>query len=335
MPKVNVTADDIIAAAATIRGHARITPLLESKKLNERTNGRVLLKAECLQRTGSFKFRGAYNRISAIPKDQIGKGVIGWSSGNHAQGTACAAALFGAPATIIMPKDAARTKIAGVRQFGADIVFYDRHNEGREGLGEKVVAERGGEFIHPYDDPLIVAGQGTVGMEAAAQALERDIVPDLALVPCGGGGLVAGVATALKSSFPDIDVRTVEPDSHDDMRRSLEKGKRLAAPEGAQTILDSLLPPMVGEIAFDVGRKHLGPGLSVSDTEALDAVAFALRNLKLVVEPGGSAALAALLAGKINLAGRTTIAILSGGNADPSVLIRALQESVEARIPDG
>lgn len=328
MPRIDI--DGIVAAAKTIRGRARVTPLLESGILNERTGGRVLLKAECLQRTGSFKFRGAYNRIAAVPEAELPKGVIGWSSGNHAQGVACAAKLFGAPATIIMPKDAARTKIAGVRGFGAEIVFYDRHAEGREELGRRVVEERGGQFVHPYDDPLVAAGQGTAGLEAAQQALARDIVPDFALVPCGGGGLVAGVATALRSSFPGIDVRSVEPASHDDMRRSLEKGERVPADEGAVTICDALLPPMVGEIAFEVGRELLGPGLAVTDGEALDAVAFALRRLKLVVEPGGAAALAALLAGKLDIRGGTAIAVLSGGNADPAVLARALAESAEA-----
>lgn len=327
--------DSIFAAAKTIRDRARVTPLLESGILNERAGGRVLLKAECLQRTGSFKFRGAYNRIAAIPEAELPKGVIGWSSGNHAQGVACAARLFDAPATIIMPKDAAATKVAGVRGFGAEIVFYDRHGEGREELGRRVIEERGGNFVHPYDDPLVAAGQGTAGLEAAQQALARDIVPDFALVPCGGGGLVAGVATALRSSFPEIDVRSVEPAVHDDMRRSLEKGERVPADEGCETICDALLPPMVGEIAFETGRRLLGPGLSITDAEALDAVAFALRRLKLVVEPGGSAALAAVLAGKLDIRGRTAIVVLSGGNADPPILRRALDESAEAKVADG
>ena len=184
-----ISRDEIVAASKVIEGRARRTPLLESGVLNARTGGRVLIKPECLQRTGSFKFRGAYNRIAAIPTERRAAGIVAWSSGNHAQGVACAARLVGSPATIVMPNDAARIKVAGVKNFGAEIVFYDRHAEGREELGTRVLRERGGTFVHPYDDPLVVAGQGTAGLEAAQQMRARDIVPDVALVPCGGGGL--------------------------------------------------------------------------------------------------------------------------------------------------
>lgn len=327
-----ISRSEIVAAGKVIQGRARLTPLLESGTLNARTGGRVLIKPECLQRTGSFKFRGAYNRIAAIPAEDRAGGVVAWSSGNHAQGVACAARLFGLPATIVMPNDAARIKVAGVQCFGAEIVFYDRRTEGREALGTKVLSERGGTFVHPYDDPLIVAGQGTAGLEAAHQMRARDIVPDVALVPCGGGGLVSGVTIGLRSEFPDIDVRSVEPVVHDDMARSLAGNQRVAADEGAATICDSLLPPQVGDIAFEVGRKCLGPGLVTSDTEVLEAIAFALLRLKLVVEPGGAAALAAALAGRIDLRNKTALVVLSGGNADPAMLARALAETSEARV---
>ena len=327
-----ISRDAIVAASKVIKGRARLTPLLESGVLNARTGGRVLIKPECLQRTGSFKFRGAYNRIAAIPIERRSAGIVAWSSGNHAQGVACAARLFGSPATIVMPNDAARIKVAGVQNFGAEIVFYDRHAEGREELGTRVLRERGGTFVHPYDDPLVVAGQGTAGLEAAQQMRARDVVPDLALVPCGGGGLLSGVAVGLRSEFPQIDVRSVEPEVHDDMARSLVEGRHVAADEGVTTICDSLLPPRVGEIAYAVGTKYLGPGLVVSDAEVLEAVAFALLRLKLVVEPGGAAALAAALSGRIDLRDKTALLVVSGGNADAAVLTRALAEAGEARI---
>jgi len=327
-----ISRDEIVAASEVIAGRARVTPLLESGVLNARTGGRVLIKPECLQRTGSFKFRGAYNRIAAIPIERRTAGIVAWSSGNHAQGVACAARLFGSPATIVMPNDAARIKVAGVKNFGAEIVFYDRRAEGREELGNRVLQERGGTFVHPYDDPLVVAGQGTAGLEAAQQMRARDIVPDVALVPCGGGGLLSGVTVGLRSEFPQIDVRSVEPEVHDDMARSLAEGRHIAADEGAATICDSLLPPRVGEIAYAVGTKFLGPGLVVSDAEVLEAVAFALLRLKLVVEPGGAAALAAALSGRIDLRDKTALLVVSGGNADAAMLARALAEAREAGI---
>lgn len=327
-----VSRSEIVAASRIILGRARVTPLLESGTLNARTGGRVLIKPECLQRTGSFKFRGAYNRLAAIPAEDRAGGVVAWSSGNHAQGVACAARLFGMPATIVMPNDAARIKVAGVRHFGAEIVFYDRQTEGREARGTEVLGERGGTFVHPYDDPFVVAGQGTAGLEAAHQMRARDIIPDIALVPCGGGGLVSGVTIGLRSEFPDIDVRSVEPAAHDDLARSLADGRRVAADEGVATICDSLLPPRVGDIAFEVGTKCLGPGLVVSDAEVLEAIAFALLRMKLVVEPGGAAALAAALAGRIELRDKTALLVLSGGNADPAMLARALAETGEARV---
>ncbi len=327
-----ISRDEIVAASKVIEGRARLTPLLESGVLNARTGGRVLIKPECLQRTGSFKFRGAYNRIAAIPTERRAAGIVAWSSGNHAQGVACAARLVGSPATIVMPNDAARIKVAGVKNFGAEIVFYDRHAEGREELGTRVLRERGGTFVHPYDDPLVVAGQGTAGLEAAQQMRARDIVPDVALVPCGGGGLLSGVTVGLRSEFPKIDVRSVEPEVHDDMARSLAEGRHVVADEGVTTICDSLLPPRVGKIAYVIGTEYLGPGLVVSDAEVLEAIAFALLRLKLVVEPGGAAALAAVLSGRIDLRDKTALLVVSGGNADAAMLARALAEAREARF---
>jgi threonine dehydratase len=311
---------DIETAAARLRGVAVRTPLLESEALNERAGGRVLLKAECLQRTGSFKFRGAYNTISQVDA----RAVVAYSSGNHAQGVASAARLLGRAATIVMPADAPAIKIENTRSYGAEVRLYDRARESREAIGAEIAARTGAALIKPYDDPRIIAGQGTAGLEIAGQARDRGAAPDLALVPCGGGGLIAGCALALKTAFPGIAVYAVEPAGLDDTRRSLEAGVRQTNAAGATSICDALLLPTPGELTFVINRELLAGGLTVSDDEVLSAIAFAFRHLKLVVEPGGAVALAAVLAGKLALEGRTAAVVLSGGNVDPALFAAAI-----------
>jgi threonine dehydratase len=311
---------DVEAAAGRLRGVAVRTPLLESEALNQRAGGRVLLKAECLQRTGSFKFRGAYNTISQIASSA----VVAYSSGNHAQGVAAAASLLGKAATIVMPADAPAIKIENTRAYGAVVRLYDRQREAREEIGAEIAARTGAALIKPYDDPRIIAGQGTAGLEIAEQARDLGAAPELALVPCGGGGLIAGCALALTTAFPGIAIYAVEPDGLDDTRRSLEAGERVANAPGATSICDALLLATPGELTFAINRQLLAGGLTVSDDEVRGAIACACRHLKLVLEPGGAVALAAALAGKLSLAGRTVAVMLSGGNVDPALFAAAI-----------
>lgn len=315
---------DIEAAAARLSGQAIVTPLLEHPELNERVGGRLLIKPEVLQRTGSFKFRGAYNRIASIPAEQRGRGVLAYSSGNHAQGVAAAASLLGLPATIVMPADAPAIKIANTRAYGARIVFYDRYAEDREAISAALLAETGATLVRPFDDPLIVAGQGTCGLELMRQARALEAAPDAVLVCCGGGGLTAGTALAVKTLSPRTEVYAVEPEAFDDTLRSLAGGTREGNRAEARSICDALLSPMPGELTFAINRRLLSGGLTVSDAEVERAMAFAFHRLKLVVEPGGAVALAAVLSGKIETAGRTTAIVLSGGNVDPTTLQGAL-----------
>jgi threonine dehydratase len=310
---------DVEAAAARLRGIAVRSPLLESEALNERAGGRVLLKAECLQRTGSFKFRGAYNTISQIEADA----VVAYSSGNHAQGVAAAAKLLGKAATIVMPADAPAIKIENTRAYGAEVRLYDRARESREAIGAEIAARTGAALIRPYDDPRIIAGQGTVGLEIVEQARDRGVAPDLALIPCGGGGLIAGCALALRTALPGIAIYAVEPDGLDDTRRSLEAGERVANAPGATSICDALLLPTPGELTFAINRQLLAGGLIATDDEVRRAMAFAFRHLKLVLEPGGAVALAAVLSGRLALERRTAV-VLSGGNVDPALFAAAI-----------
>lgn len=307
---------DVQAAAARIARHAIRTPLVESWQLNELTGGRVFLKLEILQRTGSFKFRGACNRLAMIPQSARKKGVVAFSSGNHAQGVAAAAKLFGMPALIVMPSDAPRPKIEGTRAFGAEIVTYDRVREDREAIAARICAERGAVLVKPFDQAEIIAGQGTVGLEIAAAARHLGMTLDEVLVPCSGGGLVSGTALGLKGSGVEARVHSVEPENFDGMKRSLEAGQRVQAPGGKLSIADALMAPIPGAVVFEVAKDLLAPGFAVSDAELERAVVFAARKLKFLVEPGGAAGLAALLAGRIDAGGKTVAVVLSGGNAE-------------------
>lgn len=316
--------DDIEAAMTRLSGVCVRTPLLSSPALDAATGARVLIKPEILQRTGSFKFRGAYNAVAALDETQRRRGIVTCSSGNHAQGIAAAAQLFGVPATIVMPSDAPPLKRDRTRSYGARIVPYDRATGDRDVIAAEVVEETGGVFVSPYDDAGVISGQGTAGVELVQQARELAGEPDLVLVPCGGGGLTAGVALAVKTLAPSARVMTVEPEGFDDHARSFLSGRREENAARAGSVCDALLAPRPGELTFEVNRSRVAGGLSVSDEEALAAVAYAWRELKLVVEPGGAVALAALLSGKVDAAGRTAVVVLSGGNADPGVFARAV-----------
>ena len=323
-PAVLPTFADVEAAAARLAGVARRTPLLADTPLDELSGGRVLLKIESLQRTGSFKIRGAYNRLVQLDPDERAAGVVAFSSGNHAQGVACAAAMLGIRAAIVMPVDAPRAKLEGTRALGAEIVTYDRERESREAIASALAVERGATLVPAFDDPQVIAGQGTVGLELMQQAHELDATPDQVLFPCSGGGLVSGSALAIRELSPRTDVLSAEPAGFDDTRRSLEAGRRTTNAKGARTICDALMSPSPGILTFALMRALLAGGVAVTDTEVQAAMAWAYRYLKLVVEPGGSVALAALLAGRVPARGKTTAIVISGGNVDPSTFMQAL-----------
>jgi threonine dehydratase len=318
------TAADLEAAARRLAGKAVLTPLLESPLLNERLGGRLLVKAEPLQRTGSFKFRGACNRIALIPEADRARGVIAYSSGNHAQGVAAAARLFGIPATIVMPSDAPRIKLANTRALGASVVLYDRVREVREEIGARLAAETGATLVKPYDDPGVIAGQGTVGLEIADQAAAIGARVDACVVCCGGGGLVAGVALGLAARGAGAAVFAAEPAGFDDTARSLAAGRRVGNDPGGKSFCDAILTPIPGEVTFEVNRRLLAGGVAVTDAEVAEAMRAAFEHLKIVVEPGGAVALAAALSGKVPVAGRTVVAVASGGNVDADVFRAAL-----------
>jgi threonine dehydratase len=318
------TIADVEAAAARIKGVAVRTPLLNFPVLDERLGARVFLKAETLQRTGSFKFRGAYNKISQIPPDRKAAGVVAYSSGNHAQGVAHAAALCGVPAAIVMPSDAPLPKRQRTAAFGGEVVLYDRDSEDRAAIARAICEKRGATLVPPFDDPMIIAGQGTAGREIAEDLGALGIRPDLAVIGASGGGLAAGITLALKSRYPEIKVLTAEPEGFDDTLRSFKSGQRERNPKLSGTICDALMTETPGVITWEINRKLIGQGVAASDEEVGRAVAFAFRELKLVVEPGGAIGLAALLAGKIDVKGKVVIAVLSGGNIDPDLFERLI-----------
>lgn len=315
---------DIAAAARRLDGVASITPLLSWSELDARTGARVLVKPENLQRTGSFKIRGAYNRLTQIPEAERHRGVVAASSGNHAQGVAEAARLLGIEATIVMPADAPKTKVEGVRERGGEIVFYDRAREDRAAVTAKLVEERGAHAAPPFDHPEIIAGQGTVGLELAAQAKALDAPLDVVLCPASGGGLVAGIGLALERDSPATEIWAVEPEGFDDHRRSLLSGRHERNARKSGSVCDALMSEQPGVLTFEINRRLLAGAVTVSDAEALAAVAFAFARLKLVLEPGGAVALAAALTGKLDLRGKTVGVIASGGNVEPAVFAKAI-----------
>ena len=313
----------IEAARVRLGGHVRRTPLLSSPFLDEIAGRRIFVKPECLQHTGSFKFRGAWSAISALDETVRAKGVIAFSSGNHAQGVALAARLHGIPSVIIMPTDAPRIKIENTRAYGAEVVLYDRLTEDRDAIGAQLSQERGLTLIKPFDEPLVIAGQGTAGLEIAEQAREGGIDQADVLVPTGGGGFISGIALALQAKAPQFTVRPCEPEGFDDVARSLASGKIERNERQGGSLCDAIVTPQPGNITFPILSKLCGPGLVVSEDEALRAMALAFNRLKIVVEPGGAVALAAALFHGDRL-GKTVIAVCSGGNVDDEIFRMAL-----------
>jgi len=314
----------IEAAAARLAGQARRTPLLNAPLLDALAGRRIYVKAECLQWTGSFKFRGGWSAVSALPQVVRARGVFAFSSGNHAQGVALAARMHGIAAAILMPSDAPAVKIANTRAYGAEVILYDRTREDRDALGARLVDERRMTLIRPYDDPQVIAGQGTAGLEIAEQAAEVGITAAPVLTCCGGGGLSAGIALALADRAPGLKVQTTEPAGFDDMARSLAAGERLGNAAATGSICDAILTPRPGEITFPILQRLAGPGLVVTDAEALRAVALAFAHLRIVLEPGGAVALAAALF-RPGL-GDVVICTASGGNVDATVFAVALSD---------
>jgi threonine dehydratase len=310
---------DVDAAAARIAGIAVRTPLVNAPVLDERLGARVFLKAETLQRTGSFKFRGAYNKCSSIPPDKRAAGVVAYSSGNHAQGVAAAAKLLGMRATIVMPADAPKAKRMRTEALGAEIVAYDRNTEDRAAIAGKIVAERGATLVPPYDDPLIVAGQGTIGREIVEDLAAQGLKPEIVFIGMSGGGLAAGTALGIKAGVPEAQIYGVEPEGFDDTLRSFRSGKHETNARMSGSICDALMSATPGEVTFPINRELIGQGFSVTDAEVGFAVRYAFEELKLVVEPGGAVGLAAMLAGKLDLRGKVVAGVLSGGNVDAAM----------------
>jgi threonine dehydratase len=318
------TVADVDAAAKKLAGVAVRTPLINSPVLDERLGTRVFLKVETLQRTGSFKFRGAYNKISSIPAERKSNGVVAYSSGNHAQGVAHAAALCKMPAVIVMPSDAPMAKRERTAALGAEVVLYDRDKEDRAAIARRIAGERGAVLVPPFDDPLIIAGQGTAGREICEDLERLGVKPDIAVVGASGGGLIAGIALAMKARVPDMTFYSAEPEGFDDTLRSFVSGKREKNPRMSGTICDALMTQTPGAVTWEINKKLVGQGVAASDAEVGHAVAFAFRELKLVVEPGGAIGLAALLAGKLDIKGKVVVAVLSGGNVDAEMFQRLI-----------
>ncbi|MEY2884426.1 MAG: serine/threonine dehydratase [Pseudomonadota bacterium] len=316
-----VTYDEVVTAAGRIAAVAVRTPLLRSDALDATTGGRIFLKPENLQRTGSFKFRGAYNRLSALAPGEAPGGVVAFSSGNHAQGVAAAAALLDMPALIVMPSDAPAIKVARTRGFGAEVVFYDRLTEDRAAIAASIAATRGAVIVPPFDDRHVIAGQGTAGLEAVADLAALGLTADLALVCCGGGGLASGFAVG--SQLPVV---AVEPENWDDVNQSLAAGHIIPVSDPQPTRCDALQTLRMADVTFATLTANGARGDVVSEAEVARAVAFAFRELKLVVEPGGSVALASALAGRVDLRGKTALVVLSGGNVDAEVFAACLAE---------
>jgi threonine dehydratase len=325
MSASSITLADVEAAAGRLAGVAVETPLIESPALNERLGARVLLKLETLQRVGAFKFRGAYNRLVQLDAEGRRRGVVAFSSGNHAQGVALAARLLGIPALIVMPSDAPEVKVTATLGYGAEVRRYDRLTESREAIAAAIAEERGATVVPAFDDPHIIAGQGTVGLEMARQAAAAGARLDIALAPVSGGGLLAGISLALKAHAPGAELWGVEPAGFDDLRRSLQAGRRTTIIPPGRSLCDALESPAPGELTFPILQRNLAGAVAVTDAEVAEAMRYAFATLKLVVEPGGSAGLAALLAGHIDVAGRTVGLVLSGGNVDPDLFARVIR----------
>ena len=316
--------DMIRSAAERLKGQAQRTPLLSSEFINEAAGRRVWIKPECLQHTGSFKFRGAWSAISGLSDTDRQRGVLGYSSGNHAQGVALAAKRHGIPAVIVMPSDAPKLKIDNTRAMGAEIVLYDRATEDRDVIGSRLAEDRGLTLIRPFDEPLVIAGQGTTGLEIASQAAEVGVAEADVLICCGGGGLTSGIALALEAEAPGLRARPVEPEGFDDVARSLRSGGIERNNRTSGSLCDAIITPSPGKITFPIMQRLCGPGLVVTEDEAMRAIAQAYLRLKVVAEPGGAVALAAALFRQDQIVGDDVIVVISGGNVDPDVFTKAL-----------
>ena len=319
--------DDVLDAARRLAGRAAVTPLLNAPLLDAELGGTLYVKPEPLQKTGSFKFRGAFNRISRLSPEERRAGVIAYSSGNHAQGVAAAARAVGCPATVVMPKDAPPLKIARTKAFGADVVLYDRYKDSRETIADALQREKKSVLVKPFDDRYVIAGQGTVGNEIADQCAALGALPDAVFVPVGGGGLIAGSALALRHKMPKTDVFACEPEHYDDTARSLVAGERVTVDASKPSICDALMSPTPGEMTFALNRRLLAGGFVVTEAEVRRAMAAAFVHFKLVVEPGGAVGLAALLAGRYALRGKTAVVVCSGGNADPALFADVIRNA--------
>ena len=316
------TYSDVAAARDRIARQAVVTPLLTSPRVNARLDGMLLIKAEPLQRTGSFKFRGAANAVAML--DENTRAVVAWSSGNHAQAVAAAATARGLKSVIVMPEDAPETKKAGTAELGGEVVTYDRYTESREEIGQALAREHDAAIIPPYDFAPVIPGQGTIGIEIAHQLDAREVTADQLICCTGGGGLLSGLCLGIHEHHPKMEIIAAEPEGFDDFRRSIDAGERVANVPGAQTICDAIVTPIPGELTFAINRDHVSHGVAVSDEEVLAAMAFAWAEFKLVVEPGGAVALAAALSGKVEIRGKTSVIVASGGNVDKTVFERAL-----------
>ena len=316
----------IEAAAERLNGHARVTPLLSSPYLDDIAGRRVLVKTEALQHTGSFKYRGAYSAISALSDNALKTGVIAFSSGNHAQGIALAAQQHGAPAVMVMPSDAPTMKIENTKALGAEVVLYDRGSEDRDRIGAKLAEARGLTLIKPFDEPQVIAGQGTTGLEIAKQATAEGVTEAHVLVCCGGGGLTSGIALALEAKAAGLKARPVEPEKFDDVTRSLKSGRIERNARTSGSLCDAIITPSPGQITFPIMSRLCGPGIVVPEADCLRAMVQAFARLKIVLEPGGAIALAAALYHGDHLEGDAVIAVASGGNVDPEIFQRALSE---------
>ena len=321
-----MTHDEILAARARLQGHARVTPLLSSPFLDRIAGRRVFVKAEALQKTGSFKYRGGRSAVSALDDATRARGVIAYSSGNHAQGVALAASEYGVPAVIVMPSDAPAVKIANTRALGAEVVLYDRATEDRDAIGRALATERGLTLIRPYDEPMVIAGQGTTGLEIAEQAAAEGVTAGDVLVCCGGGGLTSGIALALEAEAPGLRARPVEPQGFDDVARSLASGGIERNNRTSGSLCDAILTPAPGDLTFPIMRRLCGSGIIVTEDEAQRAMAAAFARLRIVLEPGGAVGLAAALYHPDAVEGDAVIAVASGGNVDAPVFLAAIQK---------
>ncbi len=315
---------DVLSAAEAIEGFAVKTPLLRCDDLSDRLNAEIYIKAECLQRVGAFKFRGAYNRLSRLNTEEKKRGVVAYSSGNHAQGVAASAKMLGIEAVIVMPEDSPKMKLENTKNYGAEVITYDRETESREEIADKISNERGCIVVPSFADFYIIAGQGTAALEAVNQAKEKNVEFDLFMTPVGGGGLIAGCSLAVKKLSPKTEIYGVEPVGFNDVQRSLEKNELIKNERGGGSICDAILTPVTEKMNFDIMAENLSGVLTVSDDEALLAVKYAWEKMKLVVEPGGAVALAAVLTGKIDVTGKTVCLVLSGGNVDEDTFMKAL-----------